>query len=162
MSNTVSLASSSDAGMLEFKECLKYMRDGHWDEALTYAQRALENGPQNPFYLSYTGLLAALAQNRALNAERLCKEAVAIKHNHAQLYLNLAQVYLQAGRTTDAIATLEKGLVSTGRDVRIRRELKKLGLRREPVLSFLERSHPLNRTLGKVRHRLMGASKTTH
>lgn len=151
--------SASDAGKLEFKECLRHMRDGHWEEALVNARRALEISPQNPFYLSYSGLLAALAENPDLDAEKLCKEAVAMKHNNAQLYLNLAQVYLQAGHTTDAIATLEKGLISTGRDVRIRRALKRIGLRREPVLSFLRRSHPLNRTLGKLRHRLAGPPK---
>ena len=80
-------------------------------------------------------------------------------HNHAQLYLNLAEVYLQAGRTADAIGTLEKGLVSAGRDFRIRRALEKIGKRREPIFTFLHRSHPLNRTLGRLRHRLNGPSK---
>jgi hypothetical protein len=82
-----------------------------------------------------------------------------MKHNHAQLYLNLAEVYYQAGRTTDAISTLEKGLISAGRDFRIRRALEKIGVRRMPVLTFLHRSHPVNRTLGKWRQRLTGPPK---
>jgi len=82
-----------------------------------------------------------------------------MRHNHAQLYLNLAEVYQQCGRTQDAIAVLEKGLVSAGRDFRIRRALQKIGTRREPVLSFLHRSHPVNRALGKLRHQLAGPIK---
>jgi hypothetical protein len=82
-----------------------------------------------------------------------------MKHNHAQLYLNLAEVYHQAGKTPEAIATLEKGLVSAGRDFRIRRALEKLGVRREPVLSFLGRSHTLNQTLGRWRQRMNGRPK---
>jgi hypothetical protein len=82
-----------------------------------------------------------------------------MRHNHAQLYLNLAEVYQQSGRTQDAIATLEKGLVSAGRDFRIRRALQKIGSRREPLVTFLHRSHPVNRTLGKLRHRLTGPSQ---
>jgi hypothetical protein len=82
-----------------------------------------------------------------------------MKHNHAQLYLNLAEVYYQAGRTSEAIMTLEKGLVSAGRDFRIRRALEKIGVRRAPVLTFLHRSHPVNRALGKWRHRLTGPYK---
>jgi Flp pilus assembly protein TadD len=156
MSHWIGTTSPSDAGMSDFKECLKHLRDGHPDEALQHARRALGVAPKNPFYLSYTGLLAALAEQRFADAETLCREAVGMKHNHAQLYLNLADVYVHAGRNADAIATLEKGLVSAGRDFRIRRALEKLGMRREPFFSFLHRAHPLNRTFGRLRHRLAG------
>jgi predicted Zn-dependent protease len=124
-----------------------------------HARRALGIAPKNPFYLSYTGLLAALAEQRFGDAEVLCREAIEMRHNHAQLYLNLAEVYQNAGRNQDAIQILEKGLVSAGRDFRIRRALERMGVRREPVLTFLHRSHPLNRTLGKWRHKLNGPPK---
>lgn len=159
MSYWIGTTSPADAGMADFKECLKHLRDGHADEALVHARRALGIAPKNPFYLSYTGLLAAMAEKRYGDAESLCQEALGMRHNHAQLYLNLAEVYQQCGRTQDAIATLEKGLVSAGRDFRIRRALARIGTRREPVLSFLHRSHPLNRTLGKLRHRLAGPAQ---
>ena len=112
MSHWIGTTSPSDAGMNDFKECLKNLRDGQSEEALQHARRALGIAPKNPFYLSYTGLLAALAEKRFGDAESLCREALGMKHNHAQLYLNLAEVYYQAGRTSDAITTLEKGLVS--------------------------------------------------
>ena len=156
MSHWIGTTSPSDAGMSDFKECLKHLRDGQPDEALQHARRALGVAHKNPFYLSYTGLLAALAERRFADAETLCREAVGMKHNHAQLYLNLADVYVQAGRNGDAIATLEKGLISAGRDFRIRRALEKLGVRRDPFFSFLHRGHPLNRTFGRWRHRFAG------
>jgi predicted Zn-dependent protease len=156
MSHWIGTTSPADAGMSDFKECLKHLRDGHPEEALLDVRRALGVAPRNPFYLSYTGLLAALAEKRYGDAESLCQEALGMRHNHAQLYLNLAEVYHQSGRTQEAIATLEKGLVSAGRDFRIRRALAKIGTRREPVLSFLHRNHPLNRTLGRWRHHLVG------
>ncbi|MGB0034093.1 MAG: tetratricopeptide repeat protein [Candidatus Acidiferrales bacterium] len=159
MSHWIGTTSPADAGMTDFKECLKYLRDGNPEEALLHVRRALGVAPKNPFYLSYTGLLAALAERRYADAETLCQEALGMKVNHAQLYLNLAEVYQQAGRTSDAINTLEKGLVSAGRDFRIRRALERIGVRRGPVLSFLHRSHPMNRTLGKWRHRMTGPHK---
>jgi predicted Zn-dependent protease len=159
MSHWIGTTSPADAGMSDFKECLRQLRDGHADEALSHARRALGISPKNPFYLSYTGLLAALAERRFGDAETLCQEALGMKCNHAQLYLNLAEVYQQAGRTSEAIQTLEKGLVSAGRDFRIRRALEKIGLRRQPVVGFLHRSHPVNRTLGRWRHRFTGPSK---
>jgi tetratricopeptide (TPR) repeat protein len=145
--------------MSDFKECLKYLRDGDANEALLHARRALGIAPKNPFYLSYTGLLAAVAEQRFGDGEALCQEALGMRHNHAQLYLNLAEVYQQSGRTQEAIETLEKGLVSAGRDFRIRRALQKIGTRREPMFTFLHRSHPVNRALGKWRHRITGPSQ---
>ena len=124
MSHWIGTTSPADAGMTDFKECLKNLRDGHTEEALQHARRALGIAPKNPFYLSYTGLLAALSEKRFGDAETLCREALGMSCNHAQLYLNLAEVYHQAGRTGDAIDTLEKGLVSAGRDFRIRRALR--------------------------------------
>ncbi|HEV2298588.1 MAG TPA: tetratricopeptide repeat protein [Candidatus Acidoferrales bacterium] len=155
----VGTPSSVDAGMVEFKECLKRMRDGHPEDALSHARRALGAAPKNPFYLSYTGLLAAMADRRFGDAETLCREALNLKCNHAQLYLNLAEVYNQAGRTPDAIETLEKGMVSAGRDFRIRRALERIGVRRAPLLTFLHRNHPVNRMLGRLRHRFAGPAR---
>ena len=156
MSYWIGTSSPTDAGMSDFKECLKHLRDGHPDDALLHARRALGIAPKNPFYLSYTGLLAALAEQRYADAESLCHEAIDIRHNHAQLYLNLAEVYQNAGRPQEAIEVLEKGLVSAGRDFRIRRALEKIGTRREPVFTFLHRSHPLNRTLWQMAPPLYG------
>ena len=156
MSYWIGSTSPNDAGMNEFKECLKHLRDGSPDDALLHARSALSLAPKNPFYMSYTGLLAALAEERFADGEALCQEALSLRRNHAQLYLNLAEVYQRCGRKDDAIATLEKGLVSSGRDFRLRRALERIGKRREPVLTFLHRCHPLNRTLGRMRHQMAG------
>jgi predicted Zn-dependent protease len=156
MSHWFGTPAPADAGVVEFKECLRRLRDGHPVEALSFARRALGSEPKNPFYLSYTGLLAAMAEKRYRDGEMLCREALGLKCNHAQLYLNLADVYQQAGRTGEAIETLEKGMVSAGRDLRIRRALQRLGLRRDPVVTFLHRAHPVNRALGRLRHRFSG------
>jgi Flp pilus assembly protein TadD len=151
--------SPTDSGMADFKECLKLLRDGYPEESLLHVRRALQVAPNNPFYLSYAGLLAALVERRFANAEMLCRQALEIRHNHPQLYLNLAEVHERAGRLEDAVQVLEKGLLSTGRDVRIERALKRCGVRRNPVLSFLHRSHPMNRILGRWRHRLAGPAR---
>lgn len=160
MPHWIGSTSPADAGMSEFKEGLKRLRNGRKKEALACLRKALGSEPKNPFYLSYTGLLAAVAEKRFSDGELLCQEAIGLKCNHAQLYLNLAEVYEHAGRTAEAIDTLQKGLVSAGRDYRIRRALERLGVRRPPVLRFLQRGHPLNRTLGRLRHRFSGPAKT--
>jgi len=143
-------------GLAEFAECLRHLHDEHKGTALAHIRRALKAEPQNPFYLSYVGMLSAVAEKRYLAGEKLCREALEIKWNHAQLYLNLAEVYHQAGRDGEALATLRKGFIPAGRDVRIRRALEKLDARRPPILSSLGRGHFLNRILGRLRHRMIG------
>ena len=143
-------------GLAEFAECLRHLYDEHKGIALAHIRRALKAEPQNPFFLSYVGMLSAVAEKRYLAGEKLCREALEIKWNHPQLYLNLAEVYHQAGRDGDAMATLRRGFISAGRDVRIRRALEKIDGRRPPILSSLGRGHLLNRILGRLRHRMIG------
>src|SRR6201998_870295 len=148
--------SPTTIGRTEFAECLRHLHDEHKGIALAHVRRALKEEPQNPFFLSHVGMLCALVEKRYLTGEKLCREALEIKCNHAQLYLNLAEVYRQAGRHGDAMKTLQKGFVSTGRDVRIRKALEKIGGRRPPILPSLGRCHLLNRILGGLRHRMIG------
>ena len=158
MSQGLETLAPSDFGISDFKECLKHLRDGHHDEALADVGRALGTSPDNPIYLSYTGLLSALADQRFHDAEQLCVEALKLRRNHPQLYLNLAQVYQESGRFQDAVEALEKGFTSAGRETKIRCALNALRkkVRRKPVFSLFDRSNPINRVLGKWRHRLLG------
>ena len=156
MSHFIASLHPVDAGLSDFKECLRKLRQEKLDEALLHARRAVGGAPKNPFYLSYAGLLAALAEQRFDDAEMLCLEALGMRDDHPQIYLNLAEVYENARRPTEAIEVLEKALASAGRDFRVRHAREKLGRRRKPVFSFLPRSHRLNRILGRWRHRLMG------
>jgi Flp pilus assembly protein TadD len=159
VSHWLSPAAETTEGLDEFKEGLARLRQGDTIEALAHVTRALESEPKNPFFLSYAGLLTALAEDDFDRAEQLCQAALALKWNHAQLYLNLAEIYERAGRTPDAIEILQKGLLSAGRDFRIRRALERMGVRRSPVLKFLDREHALNRTLGRLRHRMSGPAR---
>jgi hypothetical protein len=42
------------------------------------------------------------------------------------------------------------------RDVRLNLAINRLVERRPPVFSFLSRRHPLNREIGRLRHRTLG------
>ena len=156
MSGETGMAAPTGPGVTEFKECLRHLHDGNKFVALLHARRALDREPRNPFYLSYVGVLVAITEKRYAYGESLCREALAMKYNHAQLYLNLAQVCHEAGRDRDATVTLQKGFISTGHDLRICRALEKVGGRRAPVMPFVHRTNSLNRILGRLRHRLIG------
>src|ERR1700744_3627790 len=139
----------------EFKQGLALLRDNFADKALTHMQKAAQLEKNNPYYMSYLGVVLARSEEKWAEAEKLCDNAVRLKRNQAQLYLNLAEVYATAGRKDDAVETLQAGLKYARRDVRLSIAMNRLTRRREPVLSFLNRQHPVNRQLGMIRHRAM-------
>lgn len=145
-------AADDPEAMRDFKCGIRLLRDKSYASALAYFRRAHELERNNPYFLSYFGLALALAERKWADAERLCESALPMKRNQAQLYLNLAEVCLLAGKKRDAVETLEVGLQHASRDVRLQRMIQSLGVRTDSVLGFLDRRHPLNRTLGKIRH----------
>jgi len=140
----------------EFKQGLSLLRNGRSAEAVEYLRHAAEMEQQNPLYLSFLGVSVARAQRKWATAVKLCETGLSLRRTEAQLYLNMAEVYVSAGRRDDAVAVLDRGLIYFSADARIKRARANLGKRCPPVLSFLEREHFLNRGLGKLRHRLSG------
>jgi tetratricopeptide (TPR) repeat protein len=139
----------------EFKEGLALLRNNYAHKAIPYFTRALELDKANPFYTSYLGVAVAAAERKWDEAEELCTQALKRRRTQPELYLNLADVYRLAGRRQDQIETLFQGLQMTKRDPRIAETLKRYGVRRAPVLPFLERDNFLNRELGRLRYRVL-------
>ena len=141
----------------EFKQGLGFLRDEYAEKALPHMRRATELDKNNPYFMSYLGVVLARSEQKWGEAERLCDAAVRMKRNQAQLYLNLAEVYSAAGRRDEALEVLEAGLKYARRDIRLTIAKNRLVTRRVPVLSFLQRTHPMNRGLGRLRHRALQA-----
>ena len=146
---------AENSGLAEFKQGISLLRDGHSSEALEYLRRASQLKQQNPYYLSFLGVAMARAERNWPAALELCKTAASMRRNEAQLYVNLAEVYVSAARRNDAVETLDTALKYCGADARITRIRAKLGKRSSPVLPFLDRGNALNRSLGKLRHRML-------
>jgi Flp pilus assembly protein TadD len=139
----------------EFKEGLKFLRNNYAKKAMVHFTQAAELDKTNPFYLSYVGLTLAAADRNWDGAEEICQRALKMRRTQAELYLNLAEVYRLAGRKDEAVETLILGRQMTRKDPRILAALHKYGIRRPPVLSFLDRQSFLNKKLGKARYRIL-------
>ena len=105
-------------------------------------KKAVDLDRNNPYYMSYLGVVLARSEQKWGEAERLCDTAVRMKRNQAQLYLNLAEVYATAGRREEAVEALQSGLKFARRDVRLTIAMNRLAERRPPVLTFLTRQNP--------------------
>lgn len=143
------------SGVAEFKQGIQLLQKGYPTEARDRFDRAVTLEKQNAYYLSFLGVSEARGQRNWAAAADHCETALSLKRNESQFYLNLAEVYLSAGRREDAVGVLDRGLIYLTDDPRIRRARAKLGKRRSSVLPFLERGHFLNRSLGNLRHRLL-------
>ena len=146
---------AEDSALIEFKQGIKLLQKGQSVEALEYLQHAAELEEQNPYYLSFLGVAVGRAQRKWSAAAKFCETALRSKRNEAQLYLNLAEVYVAAGQRDEAVAVLDKGLIYLSNDARIRRARADLGKRCPPVIPFLGRGNFLNRGLGKLRHSVL-------
>lgn len=144
-----------DSSLSDFKQGVALLRKGQPSGALEYLRCAAWAQQQNPYYLSFLGVCLARAENKWTAAVELCKTAINMKRKEPQLYMNLADVYVSAGRRDRAFETLNTALIYCKADARIIRARGRLRKRRPPVLPFLERGNLLNRSLGRLRHRVL-------
>jgi tetratricopeptide (TPR) repeat protein len=102
--------------------------------------------------LSYFGLTLALMQKKIKTAIDLCRRAIDLEFYNGDHYANLARVYVAAGNRKKALETVEQGFKVAPEHDYLLRVRKELGVRARPPLPFLDRSHPINVTLGQSRH----------
>lgn len=102
--------------------------------------------------LSYFGLCLALVQRKFKPAIDLCRRAVDLEFYNGDHYANLARVYVAAGNRKKAIETIDSGLKLVPEHEGLLEVRASMGIRARPAVPFLDRSHPINVTLGQARH----------
>ena len=108
--------------------------------------------PRDAMGLSYFGLVLALVQKNYKPAIDLCKRAIDLEFYNGDHYANLARVYLAANQRKKAVEAAESGLKVAAGNEALMEVRKELGVRARPAVPFLDRSNPVNVSLGQVRH----------
>lgn len=108
---------------------------------------------ESPEMLSLMGYSLATESGQIREGIKLCKKAILLNPHNCDYYLRLGQIYLLAGRKEECIKVLRRGL-RVKKDNRIIAELKKIGIRKPPHFSSLDRGHILNKVVGKLLHAL--------
>ncbi|HET9952292.1 MAG TPA: tetratricopeptide repeat protein [Candidatus Eisenbacteria bacterium] len=144
-------------GHEEFLSGVRMLYACRYQDALTHFQEAVVLEPHSKGYLSYLGLATAHAQRKYSDAEQLCRRAIEAEYHRPEHYYNLGEVYVLAGRKPDAIKSFNQALSWNPSYDAAHDALRKLGVRRPPVLPILPRSHPLNVFLGRT---LRGGKKS--
>ena len=140
------------------KQGREAIKEERWINAVDvysqYCERMTDRDLTGP-----AGVLAsyglALGHTRRLKEGlELCKKAVAFDRRSPHAYASLAQLYLLAGSRKAAVETVARGLAYAPGHPVLSRLQEKVGVRQKPPLSFLPRNNTINRSLGRLLHRL--------
>jgi tetratricopeptide (TPR) repeat protein len=138
-------------GRKSYRSALKLLKDG------------LESHPGDPFLLSYYGCLEAVVNGNFNLGIDTCNKAIySLKGRlpfgeefyFPTFYLNLGRAYLAAGKKREATRAFRTGLKADAENPDLLWEMKGLGLRGEPPVSFLARSNPINKYIGMLLHKM--------
>ncbi|HEX6097230.1 MAG TPA: tetratricopeptide repeat protein [Thermoanaerobaculia bacterium] len=108
--------------------------------------------PKDASGLSFFGLALALMQKKYKPAIDLCRRAIDLEFYNGDHYANLARVYLAAGNRKKAVETADQGLKLVHDHDYLTRVRESLGVRSRPAVPFLDRTNPINVSLGQARH----------
>ncbi len=108
--------------------------------------------PKDAAGLSFFGLALALMRKEMKPAIDLCRKAIELEFYNGDHYANLSRVYDIGGNRRKAIETAEKGLKLVPEHDYLLAVRKSYGVRSEPYVPFLDRTNPINVSLGQARH----------
>jgi tetratricopeptide (TPR) repeat protein len=117
--------------------------------------------PKDASGLSYFGLCLALIRKQFKPAIELCRRAIDLEFYNGDHYANLARVYLAAGNRKKAVETADNGLKLVPEHDYLLAVRKSLGIRARPAVAFLDRTNPVNVSLGQARHAKKVADQET-
>ncbi|NOY45988.1 MAG: hypothetical protein GXP50_11145 [Deltaproteobacteria bacterium] len=118
---------------------------------------ALARAEPGPRVSALREAASALLAGRPQLGVRPCFEAIRQGASGPDLYAVLVTLLLASGDRARAHRVLREGLRRAPGHPVLRRQMEAMGVRKPPVVGFLPRSHPVNRWLGRVRHRYRGA-----
>jgi tetratricopeptide (TPR) repeat protein len=136
-----------------FEEGLARYRSGDASGAHSFFERAHRRAPGDPRLMSWYGLTLVLVERNSNLGILYCDQAVRLSGPEPELTLNQARAHLSLGQRERAVKAVIRGLAAAPQDAALRAAQVAMGWRRRPVFPFLPRSNPLNRWLGRLRHK---------
>ena len=136
-----------------FEDGLARYRRGDVVEAHALFERAHRRAPTDPRMMSWYGLTLVLVEKNSNLGILYCDQGLRLAGPEPELFLNLARAHLALGQRERAVKAIVRGLAASPLDPALKAAQTCMGWRRRPVFPCLGRSNPLNRWLGKLRHR---------
>lgn len=133
---------------------INFLRNNRPWEARQVFRRALQLVPNNNLYRSYYGITIALVDRQTDQALAICREATLGELCRADVFYNLGRVHLMRREKRLARRAFRDGLRLDREHPEILQALGRMGVRKGPVFSFLDRGHPINIRAGRILSRV--------
>ena len=115
--------------------------------------------PKDARGLSYFGLVLALVRKEHKTGVELCKRAIDLEFYNGDHYANLARVHVAWNNRKKAVEVADSGLKVAPENDYLLKVRKGLGVRSRPALPILDRTNPINVSIGQARHAKQLAGK---
>jgi tetratricopeptide (TPR) repeat protein len=132
----------------QFRKGKNFLNKDKLQRATRAFEKAYKADKENPRYMSYYGMCAAMERGETGLGLELCTKAIKKEFFRSEFYVNLGKVYIAAGNKKGAIAVIKKGFKHDPESEELNQMLIILGVRKRAIIPFLKRSNPLNRFLG--------------
>jgi hypothetical protein len=116
-------------------------------------ERAHRRDSRDPVTMSWYALTLVLVERNSNLGMQLVEQALRLAGPEPELLLNAARIHLALNQRDRAARAIARGLELRPDDPRLLAAREAMGTRRAPVIPFLPRSNPVNRVLGRLRHR---------
>lgn len=123
-------------------------------------ERAHRRDRRHASAMSWYGVTLVLVERNLALGVSLCDQALRAGPS-PELHLNLARVHLALRQRDRAVRAVGRGLLAAPGHQGLLAAQAALGARHAPALPFLARANPLNRLLGRLRHRWSGRRAAT-
>lgn len=139
---------------------IELCRQGDWQKGFYWlslaADSRVETSAVPSLFFAYLGYGLARLQGETDEGVRLCRRALELDIYQPENYYYLASALLLTEDRRSAVDVIEQGLQIDATHEGLQSLKTEIGQRRRPVLPFLARDNFLNRSVGRLRHRLFG------
>ena len=153
MSAAVGEESGRDVALAAFEAGLAAFEARDVEGAHVAFERAHRRAPSDPRFMSWYGVTLVLVEKNSNLGLVLCEQALRATGADAELLLNQARVHVALRQRERAVRAILRGLEAFPDDPRLLAARDAIRMRRPPVVPFLSRDNPVNRVLGRLRHR---------
>lgn len=136
------------------KDGVALMRAGDHAKAIRTFEEVYKSDtlPKPVSGLSYYAYCLAKIRKQHRQAIEMCERAVRERPDDPAHWANLIEVLLLANRRVKTISTMEEALKRFPRTKLLQDLRSRVGVRRSPVIPFLDRNNPINMIFGHIRH----------
>ncbi|MDF1552584.1 MAG: hypothetical protein P1P84_05950 [Deferrisomatales bacterium] len=141
----------------QIQNAMALFHGGRYAHCLSEVRKVEATAADDPRVAALLGACNALVSGRLRPGIERCSELIEKTFYIPDLYCALGVLLVKSRHRDQAYQVFRRGLQIDPHHRALHSHIRDMGLRRRPVLRFLDRTHPANQALGLLRARLIPA-----